>query len=109
MSGAGDHKGRPYGFIVEFTGLDFASFHPGAGSRTRKEQRVVGDGLVPSRRALRARVENAPHSRWQSTDAGGNPGAGEHNAPARVRGRPYATELRRIAVLNAGRSCCRQR
>ena len=28
---------------------------------------VVGDGLVPSRRALRARIENAHAFSWQST------------------------------------------
>ena len=52
-SGAGDHKGRPYGFFSRiFNGLRIFSVEvstPGAGSRTCKEQRIVGDGLVPSR------------------------------------------------------------
>ena len=44
---------------------------------------VVGDGLVPSRRALRARVENAPHSRGKRPNAVLDLGAGDH------KGRPY--------------------
>ena len=52
MSGAGDRKGRPYGFlhaIQRVAYLFHASFHPAAGPRTRREHRIVGDGLVPSR------------------------------------------------------------
>jgi len=35
---------------------------PDAGLRTRKDQQIVGDGLVPSRRVLRARSRMLPHS-----------------------------------------------
>ena len=34
----------------------------------QRKQRTVGDGLDPSRRALRARFENAPHSRTVGSD-----------------------------------------
>ena len=50
---------------------------------------LVGDGLVPSRRALRARFENASHSRGHEPKASQRRGfAGDHNAPATARGRP---------------------
>ena len=42
VTGAGDHKGRPLGFchaIQRIADLLHASFHPGAGSRTCREQR----------------------------------------------------------------------
>ena len=88
---------------------------PRDGSRTRRGQRIVGDGLVPSRRALRARIDR---SRRQ-------PDAGDH------KGRPYdlihkfnglrvysmeafvypetATSANRMRAINAERSgfqCC---
>ena len=45
---------------------------PEAGVPTYREQRTVGDGLVPSR---------CPGTAMS--------GAGDHNAPVRARGRPY--------------------
>ena len=66
---------------------------------------IVGDGLVPSRRALRARIENAHAFSWQPTEAVGASGTGDHNAPARARGRPYgivATILAAVMVAACG-------
>ena len=45
-------------------------------------------GVVPSRRALRARIENAPHSRGKRPKPK-KADTGDHNAPARARDRPY--------------------
>ena len=58
-----------------------------------RKKRVVGDGLVPSRRALRARIENAPHSRGKrpkpKVAQGGRPRAlaGAEGSPLRFQAR----------------------
>ena len=44
MSGAGDHKGRPYGFIPEFNGLEICSM----GVRGYSHSIVPGGLLVTS-------------------------------------------------------------
>ena len=45
-------------------------------------------GVVPSRRALRARIENAPHSRGKRPKPK-KADTGDHNAPVGARDRPY--------------------
>ena len=73
------------------------------GTRTRKEPRTVGDGLVPSRRAVRARIENAPHSR-DNPPMRNTTVAGDHNAPARAHGRPDGTGEVDVIIVGAGLS-----
>ena len=44
MSGAGDHKGRPYGFVPEFKGLGICSMErPIAGLSDRPIEQLVAD------------------------------------------------------------------
>ena len=61
----------------------------GGGGWGRTARYEPSGGVVPSRRALRAGVENAPHSRDKRPNAELDLGAGDHKAPARARGRPY--------------------
>ena len=64
-------------------------------------------GVVPSRRALRARIENAPHSRGKRPKPK-KADTGDHNAPARARGRPYGIQWQGVALcLRHVRRRCR--
>ena len=63
-------------------------------------KRAVGDRLVPSRRALRARIENARAFSWQPIKAAGNSAPGNG-----AGGRPQGSPLRFDRRFNGVRIC----
>ena len=75
----GDHKGRPYECVSRQPGSVCAG--------------TVGDGLVPSRRALWARIDDAAALSWQTVLAVRNRPTGDH------KGRPYEHVLRHPASV----------
>ena len=65
------------GIVSDPARLVYESAHPGVRGRGPQGTTIVGDGLVPSRLVTSHGTRASPQQ------------AGDHNAPARARGRPY--------------------